>query len=406
MKIYKYIITITIAIGSLVAIHILNIEQFVVILGGNVILGTPSSKDGASEKLISPDTISTVVANKGLEEKKSVDTLVNNTDIKDKSDWQLNSGKIIVDEVIQTASKIPLLITSAFRSNSAPTKSISSDKISTNTIIINVPEDKNSTAKVVSEKQDKMTPETANTKSTDSVAVLENGIPSIGYLIAKSDKKLYLFMLNHSSIVNIAFTPSAGDNASYKLTIQDAFGSVLTQKDIDDETTSLKTGNLYLRAGKYKVKVERLYSWSGKPFNITLKTSQAVNTEEEINDTIQTANLIPINEDIRASTGTRNDIDCFAFTLDKTSSVCPNLEFKPVRNGRDIYDRKLYELVIYGIDKEPFTFRGDNKPSKTIRPFILEAGTYITKLSRIEDMKKLELGLHEYTLRVSAQEIM
>ena len=78
----------------------------------------------------------------------------------------------------------------------------------------------------------------------------------------------------------------------------DVSDSVLTQKMIDIETLSANTGNLYLRAGAYTIRVERGYSWSGKPYALAVNVSQAVNTEEESNDTIQTANDIPLNEDM------------------------------------------------------------------------------------------------------------
>ena len=235
-------------------------------------------------------------------------------------------------------------------------------------------------------------------------SILQNGIPNTGYLAAPHSTALRTFTLDYPGAVNIVFRPSDKDTASYKLTVRGASNAVLMQKNIDGESRSCNTGNLYLRAGTYRIEVARLYSWSGKPYTLTVNASHAVNTEEETNDTISTANVIPLNENIRASTGTRNDIDYFTFTLDKTASVCPHLEFEPVKN----YSLKLYELVvedINGTESERFIFRGDARTSKTVKPFILREGTYIIPLSRVED-KNIELGLHEYTLRVSAQELM
>lgn len=225
-----------------------------------------------------------------------------------------------------------------------------------------------------------------------------------GWLKTRNSKDTHTFMLSHPCVANISFTPSEGDKASYVLTI--GGDSVLTQKVIDSSNFYADTGNLYLRAGTYTVNIERGYSWSGKPYRITVSTSRIANTEEEGNNTPQTANVIPLNENVRASTGTRNDGDYFTFTLDRPMMICPHLEFNEVSNGKEIYSLKLYELAILGTDKDPFTFRGDCKPSKKISPFILDAGKYIIVISRIEDTEKLELGLHEYTLRVEAREIM
>ncbi len=247
-------------------------------------------------------------------------------------------------------------------------------------------------------------------KETPQTVILgtqADNVTYTGYLNTRNDKKTYKFTLDCSCEVNITFSSSGRDNASYKLTVLDVSGNVLTQKMIDIETLSANTGNLYLRAGAYTIRVERGYSWSGKPYALAVNVSQAVNTEEESNDNIHTANDIPLNEDVRASSNTRNDVDYFRFTLDRASYVCPHLEFEPVNSSKgEIYSLKLYELTILNAGKRPFVFRGDGKSSKAIKPFILDAGQYIIIISRVEDARTLELGLHEYTLRIDAKGIM
>ena len=283
-------------------------------------------------------------------------------------------------------------------------KSMSSDKQYADVILEHTEGISIDTA--ISISYDKEIPDVETTHATKKNSQQKDKNTYTGYLKNMNDKAIHEFTLSYPSAVNVVFYPSGRDDASYRLTIQDSYGSVLTQKIIEGENLHANTGNLYLRAGTYKIEIGRGYSWSGKPYTITINASQAVDTEEESNDSIQTANVIPLNKDVRASTGTRSDIDYFMFTLEKASSVYPNLNFNPVRNSKGIYNLKLYELSILGINKGPFIFRGDNKPSKQIRPFILEAGTYIIIVSRLEDQDKLELGLHEYTLRVSAQKIM
>ena len=225
------------------------------------------------------------------------------------------------------------------------------------------------------------------------------------WLKTRSSKDTHTFTLDDSCAVNVSFTPSEGDKAYYVLTVTGDFGHVITRKMIDSENLHTGTGNIYLRPGNYTVSIERGYSWSGKPYRITVNTSQPAITEHESNNSPQTANVIPLNEDVRASSGTRNDTDYFTFTLEKPCMVCPHLEFHAVRNGRQEYTLKLYKLEFLGIDIEPFVFRGDAKTSREIKPFVLDAGTYIMSISRL-DSEELELGLHEYTLRVDAQEIM
>ena len=224
-----------------------------------------------------------------------------------------------------------------------------------------------------------------------------------GYLKTRNDTNTFAFALDSVYAVNITFTTSARNTGYYRLSVHDSAGTVLTQNMIAGEKLYSDTGRLYLGAGKYIIKVEQGYSWSGMPYTLNVNTSYAENTESEPNNSPQTANMIPVNESINASTGTRDDIDYFVFTLAKPSLVKPSLDFNPVRLKEGIYRLKLYALEILNVDKDAFIFRGDNMPSRKIKPFILEAGTYITAISRTES-EKIELGLHEYTLRVEPQD--
>ena len=243
--------------------------------------------------------------------------------------------------------------------------------------------------------------------SPDTITVSTDSHPAPlsfkGYLKTKNDSNTFTFSLDSACEVNISFTPSDGDKAYYVLSVHDSAGNTLTRKTIDSEKSYSDSGRLYLNAGKYTLKIQRGYSWSGKPYTLNVNTSHSADTESEPNNSPHTANTIPVNQDIPASSGTRNDTDYFAFTLDKPSSVTPSLKFNPVRFSKGIYRFKLYGLEILDTGKKPFIFRGDGTPSRKIKPFILEAGTYIISISRTES-EELELSLHEYTLRVEAQE--
>ena len=230
-----------------------------------------------------------------------------------------------------------------------------------------------------------------------------------GNLKDSYDKNTFDFTLASSSALSIRFENLAENNASYKLTVKNSSNIELAQEIIDSSAMFSDTKNLYLSAGAYKIEIEkgRLWSnsWNGKPYTFRLNISQPACMEEEINDTIQTANIIPVNETIRATSGTKNDIDYFRFTLSKRSSVMPSLDFDVVRTEKGIYSLKFYELVLEGMVTKTFTFRGDKKQSGRIEPFTLGAGTYIIHVSRTDNAKNLELGLHEYDLRISAEEV-
>lgn len=239
----------------------------------------------------------------------------------------------------------------------------------------------------------------AGTLSDDSVP---GNFTFTGWLKNRNSKDTHSFTLSHSCAVNVSFTPSDGDRAYYVLTVRGDSGHVITRKMIDSENLHTRTGNIYLRPGNYTVNIERGYSWSGKPYRITVITSRVSNTEQESNNSPQTANVIPLNENVIASSGTHNDTDYFTFTLEKPMMLRPCLEFREVMNGRRIYDKKFYGLAV---DDRNFVFRGDATPSRKIKPFVLDTGKYIISISRLEP-EELELGLHEYTLRVEAKELM
>ena len=223
------------------------------------------------------------------------------------------------------------------------------------------------------------------------------------------DKNTFDFTLDSSSAISIRFENLAENNASYKLTVKNSSNIELAQEIIDSSAMFSDTGNLYLRAGAYKIAITkgRLWSnsWNSKPYTFRLNISQPAYMEEETNDTVKTANIIPVNETVRASSGTKNDIDYFRFTLSKRSSVMPSLDFDVVRTEKGIYSLKFYELVLDDMVTKTFTFRGDKKQSGRIEPFTLGAGTYIIHVSRTDNAKNLELGLHEYDLRISAEEV-
>lgn len=263
-------------------------------------------------------------------------------------------------------------------------KTVTPQKISQDTPAINVSADEPATPK---------SPDIpAETPRNDSAP---KAITFTNWLKTRSSKNTHTFMLDDSCAVNVSFTPSEGDKAYYVLTVTGDFGHVITRKMIDSENLHTGTGNIYLRPGNCTVSIERGYSWSGKPYRITVSTSQITNTEHESNNSPQTANVIPLNENVSASSGTRNDTDYYTFTLDKPMMIRPCLEFHEVRNGRRVYDKKLYGLTV---DDRDFIFRGDATPSRKIKPFALDAGTYIISISRLEP-EELEPGLHEYTLQ-------
>jgi len=99
--------------------------------------------------------------------------------------------------------------------------------------------------------------------------------------------------------------------------------------------------------------------------------------ESESNNTVETANAVPVNEDIHASIGQEGDIDCFSFTLDTDAVVQPRLAFDPTDSNS-----RTYVLTLYGRNQTEMmkVNIGGKESAKVIAPIALKAGTYTVKV--------------------------
>lgn len=230
---------------------------------------------------------------------------------------------------------------------------------------------------------------------------LENNSEYSDNLFKKDEKRFYKLKLDSNSTVTIFF--SASGMSSYKLNIQD--GNTMNMEfEVYEESNFTKKMDVYLKTGTYTIKITGGKSWKknnvGNKYQFMAQISSSENSEAEMNNTKQTANIISTNTEIKASSY-KNDVDYFTFTLDKTSSVLPMLDFAEVDN----FDLKLYELRLeyeYGGVIKKFIFIGNNQLSGKKKYVNLKPGNYLVRVSRIEE-SKLELGFREYTLRVYSE---
>ena len=237
--------------------------------------------------------------------------------------------------------------------------------------------------------------------SASTAFMLENDSEYSDNLIKRDEKRFYKLNLGNNSAVSLFF--SASGMSSYKLSIQDE-NAMNMEVEVYEEYNFTKNMKVYLRPGTYTIKITGGEAWKenkiGNKYKLRTLISNSVFAEAEINNTEQTANIIPINTEIKASSY-KSDVDYFAFALDKRTLISPRLDFASV----DDYDFKLYELRIedeYGGTIEVFNFRGSNQLSGKKKSVPLNAGKYLVHISRIEE-SKLKLGFHEYTLRVSSE---
>ena len=233
---------------------------------------------------------------------------------------------------------------------------------------------------------------------------IENNSEYSDNLIKRDEKRFYKLKLNSNSLVSLSF--SASGMSSYQINIQDE-NSMNMEFEVYEERNFSKKMNIYLRAGTYSIRITGGKSWKknniGNNYKLMAQILSSENSEAEMNNTEQKANIIPINTEIKASSY-KDDVDYFTFTLDKTAFVLPILDFAEVDND-DLKFKKLYELSLEdehgGVIKE-FIFIGNSLLSGKKKSVNLKPGNYLVRVSRIED-SKFELGFHEYNLRVYSE---
>lgn len=201
-----------------------------------------------------------------------------------------------------------------------------------------------------------------------------------GMLSSAKDVDYYSFTLDATSAVNVTFaTPGqGGKTATHTLAVLSAAnGSRLSTVSVPGNAQLSETGNLYLSPGTYLVQVAKGSAFTSDEYNLTVQVEQNGVMESEPNNTPETANSVPVNEDIHASIGQEGDVDCFNFTLDTDAVVQPKLTFAPTGSASKTYvltilDDSLRELFKVNI--------GGKESTKVIAPVALSAGAYTVRI--------------------------
>lgn len=219
-----------------------------------------------------------------------------------------------------------------------------------------------------------------------------------------NDVDYFSFVLDATSAVNISLSSSGNGSRStaYTVTVLNRVdGATLSTFSMPGNAQLTETGNLYLSSGTYFVKVAKGSTSTNDEYILTVNVSQNGNMESEPNNTPETANAIPVNEDVHASIGQEGDIDCFTFTLDGDAVIQPRFTFKPTDSSSKTYvltltDSSRYELLKVSI--------GGKESTKVIAPVALTAGTYTVKIENPRFIKQ-EYTLHLVSMDVAAAEI-
>ena len=222
-----------------------------------------------------------------------------------------------------------------------------------------------------------------------------------GNISGASDTDWYSFILDEPAAVNISFGSSGagrGSSSSHTAALYSGTeGSVQTTVTVPGNAQLTESGVLYLSAGTYLVQVSKGSSLATDEYTLTINTLQAEGTSEfEPNDAAESANRIPVNEDVRAAIGKEGDVDFFRFTLENDAVVQPHFSFRPTDSSS-----KTYVLTVSGENRQELlkVNIGGKESAKVIAPLALPAGSYIVKVENPRFIRQ------DYTLRIVSEEV-
>lgn len=224
-----------------------------------------------------------------------------------------------------------------------------------------------------------------------------------GTLSGSKDVDFFAFSLEETSAVNVTLgTPGNGSKSTTHVyaVFNAADGGKLSTVSMPGNVQLTETGNLYLSSGTYLVQVAKGSTYTNDEYILTVNVSQNGTMESEANNTLETADAVPVNEDIHASIGQEGDIDCFTFTLDGDAVVQPRFSFKPTDSSSKTYvltlmDSSRRELLKVNI--------GGKESTKVIAPVALTAGTYTVRIENPRFIRQ-DYTLHLVSMAVDAAE--
>ena len=236
--------------------------------------------------------------------------------------------------------------------------------------------------------------ELENNDTPANATAMELNTGYSGTLSDAQDVDYFAFTLDTAGAVNVTFGISGNGSRTTTHTlavIRAADGGRLSAISVPGNAQLTETGNLYLSSGAYLVQVAKGSAFTNDAYILTVNVDQNGCMESEPNNTSETANAVPVNEDIHASIGQEGDIDYYIFTLDGAAVVQPRFTFAPTDSAS-----KTYVLTILDSDRHVLNEVniGGKESAKVIAPIVLAAGTYTAKIENPRFIRQ------DYTLRL------
>lgn len=240
--------------------------------------------------------------------------------------------------------------------------------------------------------------ELESNNTPERATVIAENVSYSGALSNAKDVDYYSFVLTERSEVNAVLSTSGEgkSNSTYTYSLWDGTGNQLSVVSVPGNRVSSETGPLFLAPGAYLVRVEKGNVHSAQPYGLTVNTSPCEFTEAESNNTYETANEIPVNQEIRASFAQEGDVDCFRFTLETDGLVQPRFSFNPTDSTAKTYVLSILDAQRQVLRQEKI---GGKESAKQLIPLALPAGTYTV---RVENPRFVQ---QEYVLEISASAV-
>lgn len=220
-----------------------------------------------------------------------------------------------------------------------------------------------------------------------------------GSLLKKEDVDFFTFRVEEPSQVNVTLHTAGTESKArtvYVMAVSTAVDAPLATVEVPGNAQLTQTGSLYLGPGTYLVKISKGSSHTPTEYGLTVSATPSGLAEAEYNNTLATANEIPVNADVQGSFGQEKDIDYFTFTLDGDAVIQPRLTFAPTDSTSTTYVMTIFGTNNQVLQKINF---GGKETSKVVIPLALPAGQYAIRLENPRFVRQ------EYTLRVVSKPV-
>lgn len=206
----------------------------------------------------------------------------------------------------------------------------------------------------------------------------------IGNLYSDTDVDYYAISLEESGSFSVSFShPERTSSSSYwKMTLLDTQGNAMQAWSIAGDKPTTETDLMGFRAGIYYLKIESVF-YEESSYTLEVNYTSAKEAEQlyeaEYNDTMQTANTIPIATSCIGSLCNDKDVDYYCFSIDESAQVKVTFSHPELNDNTNHWNIALTDASGTVLDEWKSTGSEAMKTWELEPSF--EAGTYYLKVT-------------------------